>query len=90
VEGKPVVALRSDGMFAQVDYNADGRHGIYAVRSAQLVPVPFARLDEARGAGTIAYCADCYSSLAGPADRGLLVTWNGRRWVDGIGKAVAH
>ncbi|NHN89361.1 hypothetical protein [Acetobacter conturbans] len=90
VEGAPVIGLHADGIFAHVDYRSDGKHGVYGIKSAQLAPVVFAHLDADHGAGTIAYCSDCYSTLAGSSDRGMLVTWNGRKWVDGVGKAVGH
>ncbi|MBS1042189.1 hypothetical protein JK203_15315 [Gluconobacter cerinus] len=42
--------------------------------------------------GTQFYCSDCYSQLrpASNTDLGLVVTWNGSQWIDGVGMRVQH
>lgn len=60
---------------------------------AVVVPgVTYANLPTSATVGTVIFCSDCYSSLRDSTntDLGLLVTWNSKHWVDGVGNWVTH
>lgn len=42
--------------------------------------------------GTQFYCGDCYSSFrpSNSTETGIIVTWNGTHWIDGIGLPIKH
>lgn len=57
-----------------------------------MVPVTYSALPSSPFSGFSTYCSDCYSKLRedGDTSTGIMVYWNGTKWVDALGISVQH